>query len=402
MSKVFIVAAKRTATGSMLGSLKGVPASDLGAEVVKQLIKDTKVDPKNIDEVIVGNILPAGLGQGLGRQVAIKAGIPQEVPGYAISMACGSAMKALMTAFTSIKADMHNLVIAGGTESMTRAPYLVSADVRGGVKMGDMKMVDHMIMDALTDAYTGVHMGITAENIAAKFAITREEQDEFALNSQVKAIKAVDAGEFDAEIVPLTIKERKGDFVFARDEYPNRATNLEKLGKLRAAFKKDGTVTAGNASGINDGASFLMVASEEAVKKYGLTPLVEVVGIGQGGVDPQLMGLGPVPAIANALKHAHLKLEDIDVIELNEAFSAQSIGVVKSLAADHGIKEADIYAKTNINGGAIALGHPVGASGARITVTLIHLMKKHGFTHGLASLCIGGGMGTAVILKNVK
>jgi len=402
MSKVFIVAAKRTATGSMLGSLKGVPASDLGAEVVKQLIKDTKVDPQNIDEVIVGNILPAGLGQGLGRQVAIKAGIPQEVPGYAISMACGSAMKALMTAFTSIKADMHNLVIAGGTESMTRAPYLVSADVRGGVKMGDMKMVDHMIMDALTDAYTGVHMGITAENIAAKFAITREEQDEFALNSQVKAIKAVDAGEFDAEIVPLTIKERKGDFVFARDEYPNRATNLEKLGKLRAAFKKDGTVTAGNASGINDGASFLMVASEEAVKKYGLTPLVEVVGIGQGGVDPQLMGLGPVPAIANALKHAHLKLEDIDVIELNEAFSAQSIGVVKSLAADHGIKEADIYAKTNINGGAIALGHPVGASGARITVTLIHLMKKHGFTHGLASLCIGGGMGTAVILKNVK
>lgn len=402
MSKVFIVAAKRTATGAMMGSLKNIPASDFGAEVVKQLIADTKIDPKNLDEVIVGNILPAGAGQGIGRQVAIKAGVPQEVPGYAISMACGSAMKALMTSFTSIKAGLHNLVIAGGTESMTRAPYLVSADVRTGVKMGDMKMVDHMILDALTDAYTGVHMGITAENIAAKFNISREEQDQFAYQSQLKAIKAVDAGEFDDEIVPLTIKERKGEFVFARDEYPNRTTNLEKLGGLRAAFKKDGSVTAGNASGINDGASFLLVASEEAVKKYNLTPLVEVIGIGQGGVDPQLMGLGPVPAVANALKHAGLKLQDIDVIELNEAFAAQSIGVIKSLAAEHGVAEEDIYKMTNIKGGAIALGHPVGASGARITVTLIHLMKKHGFTHGLASLCIGGGMGTAVILKNVK
>lgn len=401
MSKVYIVAAKRTATGSMMGSLKTLSASDFGAEVVKKIIEDTKIDPKNIDEVIVGNILPAGAGQGVGRQVAIKAGIPIEVPGYAISMACGSAMKALMTAFTSIKSGLHNLVIAGGTESMTRAPHLLHSDIRQGIKMGNLNVIDHMVFDALTDAYTGVHMGVTAENIAKKFNISREEQDKFAYQSQVKAIKAVDAGEFDGEIVPIKIKDKKNEFYFARDEYPNRTTNLEKLGGLRPAFVKDGTVTAGNASGINDGASFLLVASEEAVKKYNLTPLVEVVGIGQGGVDPQLMGLGPVPAIDHALKHAGMKLADIDVIELNEAFAAQSIGVVKSLATEHGVSEEAIYAKTNINGGAIALGHPVGASGARITVTLVHLMKKHNFQYGLASLCIGGGMGTAVILKNL-
>lgn len=401
MSKVYIVAAKRTATGSMMGSLKNLSASDFGAEVVKKIITDTKIDPKNLDEVIVGNILPAGVGQGVGRQVAIKAGIPQEVPGYAISMACGSGMKALMTAFTSIQAGLQNLVIAGGTESMTRAPHLISSDIRQGIKMGNMNVIDHMIYDALTDAYTGVHMGVTAENIAKQFHITREEQDQFAYQSQVKAIKAVDAGEFDAEIVPIKIKDKKAEFDFARDEYPNRTTNLEKLGGLRPAFVKDGTVTAGNASGINDGASFLMVASEEAVAKYHLTPLVEVIGIGQGGVDPQVMGLGPVPAIRHALKHAGLKLNDVDVIELNEAFAAQSIGVVKSLAAEHGVSEKDIFEKTNIQGGAIALGHPVGASGARITVTLLHLMKKHNFQYGLASLCIGGGMGTAVILKNL-
>lgn len=397
--RVYVVAAKRTAIASMLGALKDVPATDYGAEVVKRLIVDAGIAPDKIDEVIVGNVLPASLGQGPGRQVAIKAGIPEEVPAYSLNMVCGSGMKSVINAYASIKAGMANVVVAGGVESMSRAPMLIPATARSGHKMGNMTVIDHMIYDSLTDAYSGVHMGITAENVSEKYGITRAMQDEFAIASQQKAIKAVDAGVFDEEIVPITIKGKKGDVVFARDEYPNRTTSLEKLGALRPAFKKDGTVTAGNASGINDGASFVMLASEDAVKKYDLKPMVEVVGVGQGGVDPQVMGLGPVPAIKNALKNAGLTLDKLDVLELNEAFAAQSLGVVRELSEHYKVAEKDILAKTNVNGGAIALGHPVGASGNRIIVSLIYEMLHNNKKLGLASLCIGGGMGTAVVLK---
>ncbi len=401
MRKVYVVDAKRTATGSMLGSLKNIDATDFGAEVVKALLAETKVEGKDVSEVIVGNVLSAGLGQGPGRQVAVKAGVPVEVPAYSVNMLCGSGMKSIMTGFTAIRDGFDEIVIAGGIESMSRAPHLVPSSIRGGVKMGDFKLTDHMIYDALTDAYSQVHMGVTAENIAKKFGITRQEQDEFAYASQVKAIKAVDDGSFDGEIVPIVIKDRKGDIIFNRDEYPNRTTNLEKLAALRPAFVKDGSVTAGNSSGINDGASFVMLMSEEAVKKYNLKPLAEIVGIGQGGVDPQYMGLGPVAAIGDVMKRSGYKLRDMEVVELNEAFAAQSLGVLKSLVEEHGGTLVELLKKTNIQGGAIALGHPVGASGARILVTLLHIMQRHDHKVGLASLCIGGGMGTAVILKRI-
>ncbi len=401
MRKVYVVAAKRTATGSMLGSLKNIDATDFGAEVVKALLAETKVEGKDVSEVIVGNVLSAGLGQGPGRQVAVKAGVPVEVPAYSVNMLCGSGMKSIMTGFTAIRDGFDEIVIAGGIESMSRAPHLVPSSIRGGVKMGDFKLTDHMIYDALTDAYSQVHMGVTAENIAKKYGITRQEQDEFAYASQVKAIKAVDDGLFDGEIVPIVIKDRKGDIIFNRDEYPNRTTNLEKLAALRPAFVKDGSVTAGNSSGINDGAAFVMLMSEEAVKKYNLKPLAEIVGIGQGGVDPQYMGLGPVAAIGDVMKRSGYKLRDMEVVELNEAFAAQSLGVLKSLVEEHGGTLVELLKKTNIQGGAIALGHPVGASGARILVTLLHIMQRHDHKVGLASLCIGGGMGTAVILKRI-
>lgn len=401
MSKVYIVAAKRTAVGSFLGSLSNVSPSEFGAKVVKQLIEDTKIDPAKIDEVISGNILPAGQGQGIGRQVAIKAGIPYHVPGYAVNMVCGSGMKAIMDAYLKIQTGWANLIIAGGTESMSQAPHLLSAKGRSGYKMGNLEVIDHMIFDALTDAYDGIHMGITAENIADKHQLTREEQDQFAFLSQSKAIKAVDEGRFDDEVVGIEVKVGKEIVMFNKDEYPNRKTSLEKLATLRPAFKKDGSVTAGNASGINDGAAYVMLASEEAIKLYDLVPLVEVVGVGQKGVDPKVMGLGPVGAVKDVLARTNLKLEDMDLLELNEAFAAQSLGVVKELSEDLHVGYQDILDKTNVNGGAIAIGHPVGASGARITVTLIHEMKKRNCQLGLASLCIGGGMGTAIIVKNV-
>lgn len=402
MSRVFIVSAKRTAIGSFLGSLSTVHPAELGSTVVQAILEETKVPASEIDEVIVGNILPAGQGQGIARQVSIGAGIPKEVPAYGLNMVCGSGMKTIMNAYTSIAAGFHHLVIAGGTESMSRAPYIIPEKTRSGIKMGSFTIKDHMIDDALMDAFDNIHMGITAENIAELYNITREEQDQFAIDSQTKAIAAVDAGVFKDEIVPVTIKTRKETIVVDTDEYPNRRTSFEKLGTLRAAFAKEGTVTAGNASGINDGASFMLIASEEAVQKYHLKPLVEVVGIGQGGVDPTIMGMGPVPAIQNALSFAKLSLADMDLLELNEAFASQSIGVVKELSKQHQMSVEDIMSKTNVNGGAIALGHPVGASGNRITTTLIHEMGKRNSTYGLASLCIGGGMGTAVILKRVE
>lgn len=402
MSKVFIVAAKRTAVGGFLGGLNSVHPAQLGATVVKNILEETKVPKDVVDELITGNVLPAGQGQGVGREVAIYAGLPVEMPAYSLNMLCGSGMKSIMNAYTTIKAGMSDLIFAGGIESMSRAPFLVDAKVRTGAKMGDFKLVDSMIYDALTDTYNDVHMGITAENIADRYNLSREEQDEFAMDSQKKAIAAIDGGKFKDEIVPVVIKTRKGETVFEEDEHPNRRTNLEKLGTLRPAFKKGGSVTAGNASGINDGASFVLVASEEAVKKYNLKPLVEIVGVGQGGVEPLYMGMGPVPAIRNVFKTTGMKLQDMDLVELNEAFAAQSLGVLRELSADSGLTKEEILEFTNVNGGAIALGHPVGASGNRITVTLIHEMLKRNVKFGLASLCIGGGMGTAVILKNVE
>ncbi len=401
MNKVFIVSAKRTATGSMLGSLSKVAPTKFGAEVVKSLLSETGLNGEMIDEVIFGNILSAGLSQGISRQISITAGIPASTPAYSLNMICGSGMKAVMNAYTSISMGLSDLVVAGGVENMSNAPMLLPSKVRNGVKMGNFEVVDHMVFDALTDAFSGVHMGVTAENIALKHSITREEQDKFAINSQEKAIKAVDSGLFKDEIVPIIIKDRKGEIVFDTDEYPNRKTSFEKLSTLRPAFMQGGTVTAGNSSGINDGASAVLLASEEAVKKYNLKPLVEIVSVGQGGVDPQVMGLGPVPAIRQVLKRADMKLKDMEVLELNEAFAAQSIGVVTELSAEHGMTKEEILEKTNPRGGAIALGHAVGASGNRILVTLIHEMVQENKTYGLASLCIGGGMGTAIVVKRV-
>ena len=401
MNKVYLVSAKRSAIGSMLGTLKDLSPTYLGAEVLKAALAEGGVKPEWLDEVVVGNVLPAGVKQGPARQVAIGAGVPVEIPAYSINMVCGSGMKAVMNATVAIKSGMADLVAAGGTEVMSGAPYLVPGKTRWGAKMGDMKLLDHMILDSLTDAFGNMHMGITAENVAERFGLTREMQDEFAINSQRKAIEAQDAGKFKDEIHPLTVKVGRKEVVFDADEYINRATTLEKLGTLRPAFKTDGTVTAGNASGINDGASFVILASEAAVEKYGLKPMAEVVGIGQGGVEPDVMGLGPVPAVRNALINAGMKLSEIELLELNEAFAAQSLGVVRLLSEEHGESEETILARCNVNGGAIALGHPVGASGNRIIVTLAHELRRSGKTYGLASLCIGGGMGTAVVLKRI-
>ena len=401
LRKAYIVSAKRTAIGGFLGSLSTVSPRTFGAEVIKALLADAGVKPENVDEVICGNVLGAGVGQSIGRTVSLEAGIPDTVCAHTTNMVCGSGMRTVMEAVMTIQAGENDIVVAGGVESMSQAPYLVPANTRSGNKMGAWKAIDHMIYDALTDARLDIHMGVTAENIAKKYNISRQMQDEFAMASQEKAIKAVDSGRFKDEIVPITIPSKKGDIVFDTDEHPNRKTSLEKLGTLKPAFIKDGTVTAGNASGINDGASFVLVVSEDAVKKYNLKPLCEVVGIGQGGVDPSIMGLGPTPAIRNALKNAGVKLADIDLVELNEAFAAQSLGVIHELVEEHGINREEFLAKTNVNGGAIALGHPVGASGNRIIVSLIHEMMKSDKKLGLASLCIGGGQGTAVILKKV-
>ncbi len=402
MKKVYIVGAKRSAIGSFLGGLNTVSANDIGTQVLKETLRVSNVNVDKVDEVIVGNILSAGLGQGIGRQIAVNSGIPTHIPGYSLNMLCGSGLKAVMEGFMKIKAGFANVIVAGGVESMSGAPYLVPAKVRSGVRMMDQVIVDHMIYDALTDAFNNYHMGITAENIVDKYNITREAQDEFAINSQKKAIKADDEGKFKDEIVDIVIKTRRGEVIFNKDEFINRTTSLEKLATLRPAFKKDGSVTAGNASGINDGASFTILVGEDELKAQNLTPLVEIVAVGQGGVDPSVMGLGPTPAIRNALNQANLKLSDIDLIELNEAFAAQSLGVLKELSEEHNMEVEDILAKTNVNGGAIAIGHPVGASGNRILVTLIYeMLRRKDVKLGLASLCIGGGMGAAVIVRKI-
>ncbi|MDD2424470.1 MAG: acetyl-CoA C-acetyltransferase [Bacteroidales bacterium] len=401
MKKVYIVAARRTAIGKFMGSLSPFSPGELGAIVIKEVVKDAGIEPGWVDTVIAGNILSAGQMQGVARQCSIKAGIPAEVPAYSINMVCGSGMKSVMNGYAGILSGMADIVVAGGTESMTNSGFILPSNLRSGAKMGNFQAVDHMVCDGLTDAFNNYHMGITAENVAEKYSISREEQDRFAFSSQQKAIRSVDGGAFAKEIVPVEIVTKKETTVFDKDEFPNRGTSFEKLGTLRPAFKKDGTVTAGNASGINDGASFTVICSEDAVKKYNLKPLAEIVSVGQGGVDPSIMGMGPVPAVRMALKNAGLKLSNIDLVELNEAFAAQSLGVIKELKKEHNVTQDWFDQRCNINGGAIALGHPIGASGNRIIVTLIHEMEAHKKELGLASLCIGGGMGTAIIIKKI-
>lgn len=396
--KAYIVGAKRSAIGTFMGSLKNITPAEMGATVLKAALEQAHVNPDQVNEVIIGNVISAGLGQNIARHISLDAGIPQSVPAHAINMVCGSGLEAVIESVIRIRAGWGNIFVAGGVENMSAAPYLISGKNRQGVKMGNQVVVDSMVNDGLTDAMHNVHMGVTAENIAKKYNITREMQDEFSLASQEKALAAIEAGKFKDEIVPIEVKERKKVFTFDTDEHP-RKTSMELLAKLRPSFIKDGTVTAGNASGINDGASMIIVASEEAVKENNLTPMAEVIGMGQGGVDPLTMGLGPTPAILNALKSCNMTLDQMQLIELNEAFASQSLGVIHELIEETGIDRDALMEITNVNGGAIALGHPVGASGNRILVSLLYEMEKRDLTYGLASLCIGGGMGVAVIVK---
>lgn len=392
MREVIIASAVRTPIGSFGGVLSKVSAVDLGAIVVKEAIVRAGITSKQVDEVFMGCILQAGLGQGIARQSSIKAGIPVETPATTINMLCGSGLSSVAIAAQTILAGDNDIVIAGGTENMSQAVY-VMPKARWGAKMGDAKMVDTMVHDALTDAFNNYHMGITAENLAEKYSISREEQDQFATESQNKAEKAMSENRFADEIISVSIPQRKGEPILVdKDEYPKQGVTVEKLSKLRTAFKKEGTVTAANASGINDGASALVIMSKEKADELGIKPLATILSYANVGVEPSIMGIGPVPATKKALKKANLKLEDIDLIEANEAFAAQALAVTRELKWD--------LKKVNVNGGAIALGHPVGASGARILTTLLHEMKKRDSEHGLATLCVGGGMGVAMVVKS--
>lgn len=399
MKKVFIVGAKRTAIGTFGGALKDVPAVELGVTASRAAIEQSEVDPKNIEETIMGCILTANQGMGPGRQVSIGAGVPIESPGYLVNMLCGSGMKSTMIGAQDILTGEADLVLTGGMENMSIAPYMLDK-ARFGYRMGSGSITDHMIRDGLTDVFNDYHMGVTAENLAAKYSISRQEQDEFALESQKRAKEAISAGKFKDEIIPVVIKHRKGDILFDTDEHP-RDTSMEILAKLRPAFKKDGSVTAGNSSGINDGASATVLASEEAVTKYGLKPIAEIVSFAQAGVDPAYMGYGPVPAVEKALNKAAMNIKDVGLIELNEAFASQALSVIRGLMEIYGVTKEWLIERTNVNGGAIALGHPIGASGNRIIVTLLYEMEKRNLEFGLASLCIGGGMGTAVVVRRV-
>ncbi|MFD3158256.1 acetyl-CoA C-acetyltransferase [Haloimpatiens sp. FM7330] len=390
MKEVVIASAVRTAVGKYGGSLTGVPVVKLGSTVIKEAINRAGIKPEAIDEVIMGNVIQAGQGQSPGRQAAVKAGIPIEIPAFTINKVCGSGLRAVSLAAQMIKAGDADVVVAGGMENMSAAPYVLPNN-RWGQRMGDGKVVDTMIKDGLWESFNDYHMGITAENIAEKWNLSREEQDAFAAASQQKAEKAIKEGRFKDEIVPVVIKTRKGETVFDTDEHPRFGTTAESLSKLRPAFKKDGTVTAGNASGINDGAAALVVMSAEKAKELGVKPLAKIVSYGSKGVDPAYMGYGPVGATKVALERSGLKVEDLDLIEANEAFASQSLAVAKDLGFD--------MSKVNVNGGAIALGHPVGCSGARILVTLLYEMQKRDAKKGLATLCIGGGMGTALIVE---
>ena len=393
MREVVIVSAVRTAIGLFGGSLKDIPAAELGSIVIKEAVNRAGIKPELVEEVVMGNVIQAGQGQNVARQAAVKAGLPVGVPAMTINKVCGSGLRCVALAAQMIKAGDCDVVIAGGMENMSLAPYAMPG-ARWGQRMGDGKMVDTMIKDALWDAFNDYHMGVTAENIAKEWGLTREMQDEFALNSQLKAEKAIKEGKFVDEIVPVVIPQRKGEpKVFDQDEFPRFGSTIEKMAKLRPSFIKDGTVTAANASGINDGAAAFVVMSAEKAQELGIKPMVKIVSYGSKGLDPAIMGYGPFHATKKALEVAGLTVEDMDLIEANEAFAAQSLAVAKDLNFD--------MEKVNVNGGAIALGHPVGASGARILVTLLHEMEKRDAKKGLATLCIGGGMGTALVVERV-
>ena len=390
MSRVAIVSAKRTAIGSFGGSLKDIPAATLGAEVVKKSLEEINLSPTLVDEVIFGNVLGAGLGQNIARQIAIFAGIPQEKSAFVVNKVCGSGLKSVVLGAQSILLGDNDIVVCGGVENMSTAPYYTK-DARFGAKLGNFELEDSIIHDGLTDAFENYHMGITAENIAEQFAISREQQDEFAVLSQQKASAAIEKGKFSDEIVPITIKTRKEEKVFDTDEFVRSSTNLESLAKLRPAFKKDGTVTAGNASGINDGAACIILMSEKRASELGINILGFIDGYASAGLDNKVMGLGPIPATRKVLDKLNLTTDDIDLFELNEAFAAQSIAVLNELNLD--------TSKVNINGGAIALGHPIGASGCRILVSLVHELINENKNRGLCSLCIGGGQGISVVIS---
>lgn len=391
MEDIVIVSAARTAVGKFGGTLAKTPAAELGAVVIREALVRAKIDPAQVDEVIMGQVLAAGVGQNPARQALIKAGIPLEVPAMTINAVCGSGLKAVMLAAQAVAYGDSDIVVAGGQENMSASPHVLMGS-RDGQRMGDWKMIDSMIVDGLWDVYNQYHMGITAENVARQYGITREMQDTLALASQQKAAAAQDAGKFKDEIVTVSLAQRKGDpILFSADEFLNRKTNAEALAGLRPAFDKAGTVTAGNASGINDGAAAVVVMTAKKAAALGLTPLARIAAFGMSGLDPALMGMGPVSASRKALKRAGWNVDDVDLFELNEAFCAQACAVNKELGVDP--------AKVNVNGGATAIGHPIGASGCRILVTLLHEMQRRDAKKGLASLCIGGGMGAALLIE---
>ncbi|KMJ59869.1 acetyl-CoA acetyltransferase [Bacillus sp. LL01] len=390
--EVVIVSAVRTAIGNFGGVFKDVSAPQLGSVVIKEALAKAGLAPDSVDEVIMGNVLQAGLGQNPARQAAMAAGLPQEVSSMTINKVCGSGLKAVHLATQAILAGDADIVVAGGMENMSQAPYLLKG-ARDGLRMGDQKVVDSMVADGLTCSFNDYHMGVTAENLCSKYELTREEQDEFAANSQQKAVQAIEDGKFKDEIVPVEVKKKKEILTIDTDEYPRKGTTAEKLGGLRPAFKKDGSVTAGNASGINDGAAAVVVMSKEKADELGIMPLVRIVANASSGVDPSIMGIGPVTAVKKAMEKGGQSMEEMDLIEANEAFAAQALAVGRELQFEP--------EKLNVNGGAIALGHPIGASGTRILVTLIHEMKRREAKKGLATLCIGGGQGVATIVENI-
>ena len=393
MTRVVLAAAYRTPIGVFGGAFKDVPAYDLGATLIEHIIKETGLNPSEIDEVIIGNVLQAGQGQNPARIAAMKGGLPETVPAFTVNKVCGSGLKSIQLAYQSIVTGENDIVLAGGMENMSQSPMLVN-NSRFGFKMGHQSMVDSMVYDGLTDVFNQYHMGITAENLVEQYCISREEQDTFAVNSQQKAVRAQQNGEFDSEIVPVSIPQRKGEpIVVTKDEGVRENVSVEKLSRLRPAFKKDGTVTAGNASGINDGAAMMLVMSEDKAKELNIEPLAVLDGFGSHGVDPSIMGIAPVGAVEKALKRSKKELSDIDVFELNEAFAAQSLAVDRELKLPP--------EKVNVKGGAIALGHPIGASGARVLVTLLHQLNDEVET-GLTSLCIGGGQAIAAVVSKYK
>jgi acetyl-CoA C-acetyltransferase len=391
MSDIVIVSAARTPVGTFNGALSSLPAHELGAVAIKAACERAGVAPEEVNEVVLGQVLQAAAGQGPARQAAIKAGVPVESPGWSLNQLCGSGLRAVALGAQQIQDGASAIVVAGGQESMSQSPH--AAQLRNGVKMGDFAMVDTMIKDGLWDAFHGYHMGQTAENIAARWQITREDQDRFAVGSQNRAEAAQKAGRFADEIAPVTIKTRKGETVVDQDEYIRHGVTLESIAGLKPAFTKDGSVTAGNASGINDGAAAVLLMTEAEAARRGLKPMARIASWAHAGVDPAIMGTGPIPASRKALEKAGWKLEDLDLIESNEAFAAQSLCVVRDLGLDP--------AKVNVNGGAIAIGHPIGASGARILTTLLHEMKRSPATRGLATLCVGGGMGVALCVEKM-